>query len=162
MRRTSLDVVMVVALFSVFAICALLLSLIGAHVYRGTASTMSQNYNSRTSVLYIAEKIRHNDIEGTIRIESLEGNDALVFTEKQSGKDYEIWLFVRDDMLYEGLFAPGAVPDVKLCQKIVPLKSMDASFTGQGKGMLSVSVLTTEDERIDIDLCLRSGREAET
>jgi len=158
MRRTSLDVFVVVTLFCVYTASALILCMIGAQVYRSTANTMSQNYDTRTSVLYIAEKVRHNDIDGTVRIEEFNGSDALVLTEKQSGKDYDTWLFVQDHLLYEGLFAPGVTPDPRLCQPILPLDSLSLSLSSLNGRVLSIKVITTEGQSLSMDLSLRSAR----
>jgi hypothetical protein len=126
-KRHSLDLVVVIALFLVYATCALLLCIIGAEVYRETAATMSQNYDQRTSVLYVAERIRQNDVEGAVRTDSVEGSDALVLVEQRSGRGFETWIFVKGGMLYEGLFEPGDEIDPELCQAIMPLSRLTLS-----------------------------------
>jgi hypothetical protein len=158
MKRHSLDLVVVVALFCVYAACALFLCVIGAEIYRDTAETMQQDYDQRTSVLYVAEKVRQNDIDGAVRIDSVEGTDALVLIEKQSGRDYEAWLFVQDQTLYEGLFAPGDTIDVKLCQPIMPMEEMVVQGGEAGEGMLSITFSTVDGQTNSIDLWLRSQR----
>ncbi|MCL1847808.1 MAG: DUF4860 domain-containing protein [Coriobacteriia bacterium] len=177
MKRYSLDLVVVVTLFCVYAACALMLCVIGAQVYRGTADTMRMNYDSRTSVLYVAEKVRHNDLADSVRTDSVGGNDALVLTERRSGRGYETWLFVQDGMLYEGVFAPGATVDIKLCQPILPLEEMTVSMTqgrspvssvgpgpgdpsdpGSGGSLLIISFTTIDGRTESIDLWLRSTR----
>jgi hypothetical protein len=155
-KRHSLDLVVVVALFCVYATCALFLCVIGAEIYRDTAETMQQDYDQRTSVLYVAEKVRQNDVEGAVRIDSVDGADALVLIEQQSGRGYEAWLFVQDRTLYEGLFAPGDTIDVKLCQPIMPMEQMAIQEAAEKAGMLSVTFSTVDGQTSSIDLWLRS------
>jgi hypothetical protein len=155
-RRHSLDLVVVVALFCVYAACALFLCVIGAEIYRDTAETMRQDYDQRTSVLYVAEKVRQNDLADAVRIDSVNGSDALVLIEKQSGRDYEAWLFVQDRTLYEGLFAPGDPIDTKLCQPIMPMEEMTIQGFADKNGMLSVTFSTVDGQTNSIDLWLRS------
>jgi hypothetical protein len=157
-KRHSLDLVVVVALFFVYATCALFLCVIGAEVYRETAQTMQHNYDQRTSVLYVAEKLRQNDLESCVRIDEVEGTGALVLTEKRSGQGYETWLFVQDQMLYEGLFAPGATIDVKLCQPIMPMEALTLEQDTAGDGFLRATFSTVDGQVTGIDLWLRSGQ----
>ena len=141
MKRHSLDLVVVVALFCVYTASAIFLCLIGAEVYRNTADTMRHNYDQRTSVLYVAEKLRQNDINGSIRIDSVNGNDALVLVEKRSGRDFETWIFVQDRMLYEGVFAPGDEVDIALCQSIMPMNAMTLGVGSRNDGLLRVGFI---------------------
>jgi hypothetical protein len=158
-KKHSLDLVVVVALFFVYATCALLLCVIGAEVYRETAATMQYNYNQRTSVLYVTEKVRQNDLDGTVRVETVGSADALVLVEKKSGRDYETWLFVQDQMLYEGLFAPGATINTKLCQPIMPMENLEIRRSAGGGEPLGVTFSAIDGQVTSIDLWLRSGRE---
>jgi hypothetical protein len=155
-KRHSLDLVIVVALFFVYATCALFLCVIGAEVYRETAQTMQHNYDQRTSVLYVAEKLRQNDLEGCVRVDEVGGTAALVLVEKRSGRDYETWLFVQDKILYEGLFAPDATIDPKLCQPIMPMNALTIEQGATANGFFSATFHTVDDQVTSIRLWLRS------
>jgi hypothetical protein len=157
-RRHSLDFVIVVALFCVYATCALFLCVVGAEIYRDTATTMQQDYDHRTSILYVAEKVRQNDLDGAVRIDRVGGSDALVLIEKRSGRDYEAWLFVQDQVLYEGLFAPGDTVSTNLCQPIMPMEEMAVQEGDAGAGMLRIIFSTIDGQNNSIDLWLRSQR----
>lgn len=60
-RHFIVDILFVLALFVVFAISALALVSIGADVYQHTVSDMSDNYDARTGVAYLSEKLRQAD-----------------------------------------------------------------------------------------------------
>jgi hypothetical protein len=151
-------------LFCVYATCALLLCVIGADIYRGAADTMQQGYNQRTSVLYVTEKIRKNDSEGATRIDSVNGTDALVLTEQLGDRNFETWLFVQDNTLYEGVFEQGVEPKVELCQPIMPMNSLTARMGGGTQAgetdgsLISLSFSMTDGKTADVSLWLRSLR----
>jgi hypothetical protein len=159
MKRYSLDIVVVLALFCIYATCSLFLCVIGADVYRETADTMQQDYNHRTSALYVAEKVRKNDTSGGVRIDTVNDADALVLIEQQSGVGYETWLFVQDRILYEGAFAPGATPEVALCQQIMPMNSMVIQQSEANGSLINITFFLTDDTTSSIDLWLRSSRD---
>ncbi|MDR2106385.1 MAG: DUF4860 domain-containing protein [Coriobacteriales bacterium] len=159
MKRHSLDLVVIIALFFVYATCALFLCVIGAEVYRETAATMQHNYDHRTSALYVAEKVRQNDLEGCVRVDSVDGANALVLIEKRSGRDYETWIFVKDRMLYEGLFAPGAVIDARLCQPIMPMSSLTIKQAETTEGLLSATFYTVDGQVTDVNIWLRTEQD---
>lgn len=55
------DFLFTLSLFGVFTICALIVAAIGVQVYQNTVSNMENNYTVRTSLTYVAEKIRQHD-----------------------------------------------------------------------------------------------------
>ena len=65
------DLLFTLALVCVFAASALMVVLIGANVYQNTVEGMDENFSARTSVTYVATKIRQNDTEGTAYISTL-------------------------------------------------------------------------------------------
>ncbi len=156
-KRYSLEMIVVVVLFAVYALCAVFLCVIGADVYRGTADSMSTNYDDRTSVLYVAEKIRQNDSSDSIRVDEAYGSDAIVLTENISGSGYQTWVFVKDGILYEGLFAPDASVDVEICQRIMPMQEMVVSRDPGKTQLLNISFTTVDGGTQDFDLWTRSS-----
>jgi hypothetical protein len=158
-KKYSLDIVIVLALFCIYATCSLFLCVIGADVYRSTADTLQRDYNERTSVLYVAEKVRKNDTNGGARIDTVNGTDALVLIEQQSGKGFETWLFVQDRVLYEGVFASGAKPDPKICQPIMPMNALVVGETKANGSLITITFFMTDNTTTSVDLWLRSGRE---
>ena len=102
------DVLFVLALFGVFTISALMLVTVGADVYRHTVEDMSRNYETRTSVAYITEKIRQNDVslpeqysEQSISIGTLSDCPALTLTQDINGELYCTYLYLHDGYLKE-------------------------------------------------------------
>jgi hypothetical protein len=144
-------------LFAAYAGGAILLSAIGSNTYREVTAVMQENYNTRTGVLYVAEKTRQNDVGGGVRIDAYNGNDALVLTERVTGKGYETWIFVADGQLCEEFIAAGAEVDPALIQKIMPMTSM--SLKWDEADVLRVSMLTPDNMESSITLGVRSSYE---
>lgn len=95
--RHIVDTLFVLALFGVFAACALTLVTLGANVYKQTAASMSDNFTERTVYSYLTEKLRQNDTSGTVSIGELSGTEALILTTRLGGEEYCTYLY-----LYEG------------------------------------------------------------
>ena len=77
-RNHIVDVLFVLALFVVFTLSALVLVILGANVYRQTVSYMDENYEARTAYSYLTEKVRQNDVYGSIYVGELECQDVLI------------------------------------------------------------------------------------
>ena len=76
-RKHSTDILFVLVLFLVFTSSALAVILLGARVYQSTSSRMESNYNVRTALAYVSEKIRQNDESGAVSLCELDGIPAL-------------------------------------------------------------------------------------
>ena len=87
-RNHIVDVLFVLALFVVFTLSALVLVILGANVYRQTVSYMDENYEARTAYSYLTEKVRQNDVYGSIYVGELEGSRALVLTREINDTTY--------------------------------------------------------------------------
>ena len=85
-KHFIVDILFVLALFGVFAVSALALVTIGADVYQHTVEDMGVNYESRTAVSYIMEKVRQNDTADSIFLTDLE-NVLLILCVGRSDPD---------------------------------------------------------------------------
>ena len=84
-----IDVLFTLGLLCVFTASALAVVLIGAHVYQSTAEDMDANYTTRTSLSYMAEKIRQHDVSGSVSMGKIEDRDALILLETIEDKEIE-------------------------------------------------------------------------
>ena len=55
------ELLFVFALFFVFAVCAVTLLLVSANSYERTVRLTEENYDTRTALAYLSQKIRQND-----------------------------------------------------------------------------------------------------
>ena len=107
-KHFIVDILFVLALFGVFAVSALALVTIGADVYQHTVQDMSTNYESRTAVSYITEKIRQSDTDGSVLLTTLEEVPALCLTSQLEGETYCTYLYLYDGQLKELFMKQGA------------------------------------------------------
>lgn len=106
-KQHIVDIVFVLCLFCVFAILSLFVVVMGASVYKGISKDMTANYNVRSSLTYLTEKIRQNDSAASAQIGTLGGETALVLTEVVQDREYETWIYVSDGALYEVAVTAG-------------------------------------------------------
>ncbi|MDD3193197.1 MAG: DUF4860 domain-containing protein [Oscillospiraceae bacterium] len=102
------DFLFTLALFCVFAASALMVVVIGANVYKQTVKSMDDNYDSRTSLTYVAEKVRQNDAADAVKIDRVGDSTALVLSQQTGAGTYETWIYVYDGYLREVFVAQGA------------------------------------------------------
>jgi hypothetical protein len=102
--KHMIDILFVLSLFALFAICSVVLILFGADIYKKTVSSMDSNYASRTSVAYITQKVRQSDQYESIYIDDSLGYERLMMTQEINGYTYATSLYEYDGYLYE-LFA---------------------------------------------------------
>ena len=153
-KRFSFELFLVMIVFSIFAVGALFLCGVGANTYRDTTAVMQQNYDFRTGVMYLTEKTRQSDVAGAISVRKINGVDALVLTEQQSGKGYETWIFVYNNNLCEQLIASGADVILPLAQPIMPMESMNLSIDRSGQ--LTIELKTPDGLLSAMTLALKS------
>lgn len=102
------DLLFTLALFCVFAASALMVVLIGANVYKSTVRQMDDGFTERTSLTYVATKLRQNDTAGAVHLEELAGGSALVLDQTVDGVTYQTWIYHYDGALRESFVEAGS------------------------------------------------------
>ena len=87
-NRHMVDVLFVITLFCMFAVCAILLIAVGAKVYQNTIDNMDTHFTSSTSMSYITEKIRQNDEAGALSVCTFGNENALLITQEINNEQY--------------------------------------------------------------------------
>lgn len=100
-NRPVVDILFLLALFSVFLISALFIVLFGARIYRNTASGMNENFKSRTVISYITEKIRQHDHEEGVSVIDYNGTPVLRLADEIEDSLYYTYLYEDDGYLAE-------------------------------------------------------------
>ena len=103
-KKRSIDLFFVLMLFCVFSVISLMLVSIGAKSYQRTADAMDKNYQTRTSLSYVANKVRATGSDG-VRLVSMGGTDVLTLSEQIDNQQYQTMIYYQDGALYE-LFVP--------------------------------------------------------
>lgn len=100
-RKFSFHFIFILMLYLLIVVFSLMIILLGKDIYSSINNDRQANYERRVSLSYVANKIRQNDKSGMVRIESLNGENAVVITEDYDGELYETWIYYYDNAIYE-------------------------------------------------------------
>jgi hypothetical protein len=160
-KHFIVDILFVLALFGIFAVSALVVVTIGADIYQRTVQDMSSNYDSRTAISYLTEKVRRadsllSDGTGAVTISEFSGEPALVLTSEQEGERFCTLLYYHDGYLKELFMREGADlggDAAAAGEKILQLSDLEYSFLSDR--LLSVSMTLPDGETKKLYLTLR-------
>ncbi len=147
-RRFIVDILFVLALFGLFAVSALILVTIGAGVYKHTVDDMSSNFEARTSISYIAEKIRQNDAntrEDGVQVAMLSGKPTIALEQEINDEIYCTYLYFDEGSLKELFMKKDAdIGDDYLSagQKIMELRDFSAQVVSDR--LLHIQITMTD------------------
>ena len=154
-KRGNSEFVIVLLLFFTYAICALAICVLGANSYSQTVAVVQEGFNQRTGVLYIAQKVRQNDIGGGVRVDTYNDGTALVLTEQQTGQGFETWIFVKDGFLCEQQIQAGTEIVDDQAQRIMPMRMLALSFSEED--LLKVALITETGSVNTTNIAVRSS-----
>jgi hypothetical protein len=138
-KKHVVNVMFTVLLLGVFALAAIFVAVLGAEVYQSSAAKMQANFDTRTSLVYIAEKVRQS-ASTDFDVRDLDGSPALVVTESyDDGNDYETWIYATSGKLYETTVQAGTEVAAGSGQAIMDMKSMDFKVEGNLVRITSVN-----------------------
>ena len=100
-EKSIVDIIFIIAVFGVFTLSALFVVLFGARVYSRIASDMSTNFNKRTSLNYVSEKLHQHDFTGGVEIAIFEGEPTLKLNDEYADETYSTYLYSHDGYLKE-------------------------------------------------------------
>lgn len=108
-NRHIIDLVFPIAVFFVFAASSLAVLMLSANLYRSQTRQADGNFTTRTSLAYVNEKIRQNDENGSICIQTIEDEQCLVLAGNIDGIPCTTYIFASEGTLKE-LFIRNDVP----------------------------------------------------
>lgn len=97
--------ILALAVFGIFAVCAALVLLTGAEIYRDLNMRSSEGFENRTAAQYITTRVRQ---AADISVEKFDGNQALAIRETIDGDSYVTWVYCYDGYMRELLSIEGA------------------------------------------------------
>ena len=120
------------ALFFVFAASSVTVLLISSGTYSKTAVQTEANYNMRTALTYIAQKIRQSDSGGSISIGKLENMDALLIRQTYDNSSYTTYIYVQEGTLKELFIKDGSSVSPESGQPLLELDALAMEETENG------------------------------
>ena len=165
-NKSIVDFLFILALFGAFAITALFVVLFGARVYKTTVSNMNTNYEKRTAMSYITEKIRSHDHTGGIEVSDMSGtgeaggHSVLKLYQDIKDKRYVTYLFVADGYLKE--FTAEETYDFDYGAGTPILAVKEFSVRKESDSMFYFSITDHNDEKTEFFVTLYSGTDGDT
>lgn len=136
-KRHMVDMLFPIALFLVLAASSLFLVILAANVYRKSVAREECNYESRTCLSYVTEKIRQNDENGSVETSTFDGCPCLVLKQTLGGQSYVTYLYSYEGQLCELFIQEGISMHAADGQKILEVR--DFNITEQEKGIFKIS-----------------------
>jgi hypothetical protein len=172
-RRQSTDLsgLLVLLLFTVFAVCVLLVLQTGAGVYRRLTARDEASYSARTAVQYIATRVRQADTAGNVLAGTFDAEpvqpgeeesvacqgDTLFLVEEIGGERYCTRLYCAGGYLRELFGAAGEAFAPEDGEAVLPAQQLQAARSGN---RLEISLTQADGTVQRIVFCIRSEEEA--
>ncbi len=106
-RRHVIDFIFPLAVLFVFAASSFAVLVLSAHIYSSQTETADKNYASLTPLAYVSEKVRQNDAEGGITVQTYNNQDCLALKGTFGDSGYTTYIYEYDGMLKELLIRDG-------------------------------------------------------
>jgi hypothetical protein len=107
-EKSIVDTIFVFMIFGILMLCALFVVLFGARIYKKTAHDMDVNFNSRTALAYVSEKVHQHDRKGCVDVTINDGKPVLKLIQYVNDDEYCTYLYPDEGYLKE-LTAKGDV-----------------------------------------------------
>jgi hypothetical protein len=147
-RQHSYDWLFSFLLLMMFAGSALILILLGSHIYQNGVTHLDENYTVRTAVAYVSEKVRQNDVSGDISLQELEGIPALQLTENIDDNTYFTYIYFWNGALRELFLGADTTPSLTMGSTVVELT--DFTITIPEEGFFRVTAVSDSGRSLSV------------
>lgn len=145
-----------ILILGIFAVSSLFLVDIGVQVYKNVVVANNDNFELRTSLSYVATRVRQADGEGMVYLEEIGGLNVLVLEEELEGEYYQTLVYYMDGWLFEhfmekgGYFEPG--------YGMQTFEMADFTMQETESGQLHLTAVNKAGDAEELYLALRSSR----
>ena len=164
-NKSVVDFLFILALFGAFAITALFVVLFGARIYKTTVSNMNTNYEKRTAMSYVTEKIRSHDYTGGADVSDMEmtgtfdRHSVLKLYQKIGDRKYVTYLYVDGGYLKEFTADESYEFDHRMGTKILAVN--DFSVRKESDSLYYFDITDTNGEKTEFFVTLYSGTDGD-
>ena len=146
----------IVILLCMFAISSLILINIGLNVYKNVVLANNANFELRTSLSYVATKIRQSDTVGRTYIDEKNGIPVLVLGEEIDGNIYETLIYHYNGHLCELYREEGMDYELDYGLEIMEIKEF--SIEDMDDGLLKMVAKNKAGDEDKLMISLRTRR----
>lgn len=154
-QRHIIDVLFVLALFGIFALSAIFLITIGADIYGKTMNNMERNFDTRTALAYITEKVRQSDLENQIGIGELDGCPALIISSGTEENQYKTYLYEYQGTLKELMMKQDVQLGSSAGQDILDVSAFELSPVNDR--LINCRITIDDEQRYDLFISVHAG-----
>lgn len=146
----------IITILGIFVITSLILTNAGMHSYKNIVIANNNNFQLRTSLSYVATKVRQSDHIDSVSLLELEGQNALILKEEIEGEGYVTCIYYYDGYLYELFQSEGMEYDLVSGTRLMEISEFYMKETEDG--MLQFTAKNKAGDMEQLLLSLRSGR----
>lgn len=154
-QRHIIDVLFVLALFGIFALSAIFLITIGANIYGKTMNNMERNFDTRTALAYITEKVRQSDLENQIDIGELDGCPALIISSGTEESLYKTYLYEYQGTLKELMIKQDVLLGPSAGQDILSVSNFELSPVSDH--LINCRITIDDEQSYDLFISVHAG-----
>ena len=141
-RSHVIDLIFPLAVLFVFAASSLVVLILSVHIYTEQTEQAEAHYRTDTPLSYVEEKIRQNDVAGSIAVMTLDGTECLALKNSSDGINSTTYLYVSDGWLKE-LFVRDDT-DVSLNAGKNIIEASDFKVAELNNGLYRITITDTE------------------
>ena len=145
-----------ILILGAFAIAALILANIGVRVYQNVVLANDNNFELRTSLNYVATKVRQKDTIDSVKIIQKDGIDILVLGYDVDGNTNETLIYFNNGNLCEHIQEAGSEFELNYGFQMIEISSFSMELDEDG--YLHLTAQNKAGESDELYLYLRAGR----
>ncbi len=138
----------------VFALCGMALIAVGVLEYKNIAMSARDTYTCRTSLSYVATKVRQCDSEGSVTIKEVSGTPMLLLYEEEDGAEYETAVYWYDGALREYYHDKDEAFSLQNGFEVVPVEGFDIKMAEPG--LLYLKAYDSDGMSDSMYICIHS------
>lgn len=155
MDRHSVSNIFVFFLIGLFAVLAVMLTLISVRAYRSVSQASVNNSEGQIALSYLINKVRSSDVEKGVSLKTLEGVTVLCLEEAWEGDTYETRIFFKDGTVQEYFCDQQDAFDPEDGEPIASLNAL--SMTMEQPWLLAVEAVQPDGRKQSLHIALRTG-----
>lgn len=155
-RVWLVSLVSILFIVGVFAVASLFLMNIGVGVYRNVVTANNDNFKLRTSLSYVATKIRQTDESGCVYMKKQDGVDLLVLEDEYDGELFQTLIYYYDGYLREHFMEKDGDFRLDYGLETFEIAEFEMEMAEENLFRMKASNLSGDSEEFSI--CLRSDK----
>lgn len=157
-KKHTVDLLFTLALFFIFAVSSLAVIVISSDAYRSISARTKENSSARTTLSYLAQKIRQNDVNDGISLQEIGGTDVLALKQLYGDSYYITYIYEYEHEIRELFIKENA--DFTLQDGKFIAKVKDFSIQEPEPDLYRFHITVEEGHTYDLTIGSKTGRPA--